>query len=187
MSTDSTAAPFAATFDSLRQFECPDWFRDAKLGIWSHWGAQSVPMYGDWYARNMYIEGHDQYRHHLRTYGHPSKVGYKDIVARWKAENFDPEGLMDLYAAAGAKYFVGQATHHDNFFNYDSRLHRWNSVQMGPKKDITRLWRDAADARGLKFGLSEHTAPPSRGPSEQGLGQVRPLSRRAVRRQRPGV
>ncbi|MGW0229965.1 alpha-L-fucosidase [Actinopolymorpha singaporensis] len=156
MSTDTPAAPFAATFDSLRQFECPDWFRDAKLGIWSHWGAQSVPMYGDWYARNMYIEGHDQYRHHLRTYGHPSKVGYKDIVTRWKAENFDPEGLMDLYVSAGAKYFVGQATHHDNFFNYDSRIHRWNSVQMGPKKDITRLWKDAADARGLKFGLTEH-------------------------------
>jgi len=148
--------PFDPTFDSLRNFESPDWFRDAKLGIWSHWGAQSVPMYGDWYARNMYDEGSEQYRYHIRHYGHPSKFGYKDIVNQWKAENFDPESLMDLYVAAGAKYFVAQAMHHDNFFNYDSKIHRWNSVNMGPKKDIVALWKAAASRRGLPFGLSEH-------------------------------
>lgn len=74
--------PFEATWESLRRFQCPDWYRDAKFGIWSHWGPQVVPMYGDWYARHMYVEGHDQYRYHLRKYGHPSKVGYKDIVSR---------------------------------------------------------------------------------------------------------
>lgn len=148
--------PYAPTFESLRTFECPDWFRDAKLGIWSHWGPQSVPMYGDWYARAIYNEGSDAYRYHLRHYGHPSVVGYKDIVQRWKAENFDPEGLMELFADAGAKYFVAQAMHHDHFFNYGSKLHRWNSVEMGPKKDIVGLWQAAAKKRGLPFGLTEH-------------------------------
>ncbi len=148
--------PFEPTFESLRTFECPDWFRDAKLAFWSHWGPQSVPMYGDWYARHMYVEGHDQYRRHWRVYGHPSKFGYKDIVTQWKAENFDPEGLMQLFVDAGAKYFVGQAMHHDNFDNFNSKHQRWNSVNVGPRKDIVRLWRDAAKAHGLPFGLTEH-------------------------------
>ena len=113
-------------------------------------------MYGDWYARNMYHEGSEQYRYHIRHYGHPSKFGYKDIVQLWKAEQFDPESLMDLYVAAGAKYFVAQAMHHDNFFNYDSKIHRFNSVNMGPKKDIVALWKAATTRRGLPFGLTEH-------------------------------
>ena len=83
--------PFQPTQDSLTNYVCPDWFRDAKFGIWSHWGPQSVPMDGDWYARHMYIEDHPQYQHHVRTYGHPSKFGFKDIARRWKAEKFDPE------------------------------------------------------------------------------------------------
>ncbi|MGY4923349.1 alpha-L-fucosidase [Streptomyces sp. 900105755] len=148
--------PFQPTLESLSAFECPDWFRDAKLGIWSHWGPQSVPRYGDWYARNMYIEGTDQYRYHLRTFGHPSKFGYKDLVDSWKAERFDPDGLMDLYARAGARYFVALASHHDNFLNYPSRLHRWNAAEVGPRKDVVGLWADAARGRGLRFGLSEH-------------------------------
>jgi alpha-L-fucosidase len=148
--------PFEPTWESLRQFQCPEWFQDAKFGIWSHWGPQSVPMYGDWYARHMYVEGSDQYRYHQRTFGHPSQVGWKDMVQRWKAEAFDPEGLMDLFAAAGAKYFVAQAAHHDNFHNWNSTHHRWNSVNMGPCKDIVRLWQQAAQKYGLPFGLSEH-------------------------------
>ena len=151
-----TDGPFDPSWESLRQFQCPDWFRDAKLAFWSHWGPQSVPMYGDWYARHMYVEGHDQFRHHWRMYGHPSTAGYKDIVPLWKAENFDPDGLMRLFVEAGAKYFVGQAMHHDNFDNFDSAHNRWNSVNVGPKRDICRLWQDAARAHGLPFGLSEH-------------------------------
>lgn len=147
---------FEPTFDSLRHYECPAWFRDAKLGIWSHWGPQSVPMFGDWYARKMYVEGSPFYLYHLRHYGHPSKFGYKDICALWKAESFDPEGLMALYARAGARYFVGQAMHHDHFFNYPSRLNRFNSTQVGPMKDICGLWKAAAEKNGLPFGLSEH-------------------------------
>ncbi len=147
--------PFAPTWDSLRQFQCPDWYRDAKFGIWSHWGPQAVPMYGDWYARNMYIEGSDQYRYHIRKYGHPSKFGYKDVARLWKAEKFDPEGLMQLYVAAGARYFVAQAAHHDNFHNWNSS-HPWNAVNMGPQRDIIQAWKDAAQAHGLPFGFSEH-------------------------------
>ncbi len=152
------SGPFAPTWESLRGFECPEWFRDAKLGIWSHWGPQCVPMYGDWYARHMYIEGSAQYLHHWRVYGHPSKVGYKDIVPLWKAERFDPDALMDLYVKAGAKYFVAQAAHHDNFDNWDSKHNRWNAVKVGPKKNIVQLWQDAARKRGLPFGLTEHLA-----------------------------
>jgi alpha-L-fucosidase len=156
MKMEIRKGPFEPTFESLRTYECPDWFRDAKLGIWSHWGAQSVPMYGDWYARNMYYEGSEQYLYHIRHYGHPSKFGYKDLVQLWKAEKFDPDSLMDLYVDAGAKYFVAQAMHHDHFFNYDSKIHRWNSVNMGPKKDIIGLWKSAAEKKGLPFGFSEH-------------------------------
>ncbi|GAA3085331.1 alpha-L-fucosidase [Kribbella aluminosa] len=148
--------PFEPSFESLRNFECPDWFRDAKFGIWSHWGPQSVPRYGDWYARNMYREGSDQYRYHLRTYGHPSAFGYKDVVRQWKAERFDAEELMERFVAAGARYFVAQAVHHDNFFNYESSLNRWNSVKVGPGKDIVGLWKAAADERGIPFGITEH-------------------------------
>jgi alpha-L-fucosidase len=148
--------PFKPTWESLRTYTCPEWFRDAKFGIWAHWGPQCVPMYGDWYARHIYVEGSDQYLHHWRVYGHPSTVGYKDIVPLWKAEKFDPEGLMDLYVEAGAKYFFGQAAHHDNFDNWNSAHNRWNAVKVGPKKNIVKMWQDAAKRRGLPFGLSEH-------------------------------
>jgi len=147
---------FESSFESLRTYQCPDWFRDAKFGIWSHWGPQSVPMFGDWYARNMYIQGTDQYNYHVRHYGHPSKFGYKDICELWKAENFEPEELMEKYYKAGARYFVAQASHHDHFFNYASKLNPFNSVEVGPNKDICGLWKKAADKFNMPFGLSEH-------------------------------
>ena len=149
---------FDASFESLYTAGCPDWFRDAKFGIWSHWGPQSVPMYGDWYAKKMYQEGSDAYLYHLRHYGHPSKFGYKDICKLWKAENFDPDGLMDLYYKAGARYFVALAMHHDHFFNYPSKLNRMNSMEVGPMKDICGLWQKAAKRYNLPFGLTEHLA-----------------------------
>ena len=147
---------FEPTFESLTKYECPEWFRDAKFGIWSHWGPQSVPMCGDWYARNMYIQGTDQYEYHLRTYGHPSKFGYKDICALWKAENFDPDALMEKYYKAGARFFVAQASHHDHFFNFRSKYNRFNSVEMGPHKDICGLWQKAAGKYNMPFGMTEH-------------------------------
>ena len=147
---------FEATFDSLRTYKAPEWFRDAKFGIWSHWGPQSVAMFGDWYARNMYIQGTPQYEYHVRHYGHPSKFGYKDLCQLWKAEKFDPDALMAKYYKAGARYFVAQAMHHDHFFNYDSDINRMNSVKVGPHKDIAGLWKAAAQKYGLPFGLTEH-------------------------------
>lgn len=147
---------YTPDFESLYQFKCPDWFRNAKFGIWAHWGPQSVPMCGDWYARNMYIQDSPQYLYHVRHYGHPSKFGYKDICALWKAENFDPEGLMELYHRAGARYFVAQAMHHDHFFNFPSKYNRMNAMQVGPKKDICGLWQAAARKYGMPFGLTEH-------------------------------
>jgi alpha-L-fucosidase len=152
------SGPFQATRDSLRGYRAPAWFQDAKFGIWAHWGPQSAPEYGDWYARNMYIEGHRQYKYHLQKYGHPSKFGFKDIIPTWKAEKFDPDFLMQLYKKAGAKYFVSMGVHHDNFDLWNSRLHRWNAVNMGPKKDIVGLFRKAAMKQGLRFGVSEHLA-----------------------------
>ena len=153
------AGPFAPTAESLRQYQTPEWFRDAKFGIWAHWGPQAVPRQGDWYARNMYLQGHPQYEHHLKTYGHPSEHGYKDIIQLWKAEKWDPVALMALYVKAGAKYFVSMGVHHDNFDLWNSKFHSWNSVNMGPKRDIVGEWKHAADAAGLRFGVSEHLGP----------------------------
>ncbi len=150
--------PFQATRESLKAYRAPDWFRDAKFGIWAHWGPQSAAEFGDWYARNMYIEGHKQYKYHCEKYGHPSKFGFKDIIPTWKAERFNAEALMDLYKKAGAKYFVSMGVHHDNFDLWNSKLNKWNSVQMGPKKDIVGLFKAAAQKRGLRFGVSEHLA-----------------------------
>jgi len=149
---------FEPTFESLARYRCPDWFRDAKFGIWAHWGPQSVPMFGDWYARKMYEEGGKSgyYDHHVKTYGHPSKFGYKDIVPLWKAEKFDPEALMPLYKAAGARYFVSMGVHHDNFDLWNSKHQEWNAVKMGPKRDIVGDWQKAARKQGLRFGVSEH-------------------------------
>ncbi|WP_457447807.1 alpha-L-fucosidase [Roseateles sp. P5_E4] len=152
-------APFKPTWDSLVDgYRTPDWFRDAKFGIWAHWSAQCVPERGDWYARNMYMQGHWQYDHHVKTYGHPTKVGFMEMQNRWKGENWNPEALMDLYVKAGAKYFVSLANHHDNFDAYDSKYHPWNSVRVGPKKDIVGTWAKLARAKGLRFGVSNHSS-----------------------------
>ena len=152
-------AHFEPTWDSLSaNYRAPEWFRDAKLGIWAHWSAQCVPEQGDWYARNMYIQGDPDYEHHLRNYGHPSQSGFMEIDKLWKAERWDPEALMRRYVAAGAKYFVALANHHDNFDNYNSRHHAWNSVNVGPKKDIIGIWARVARSHGLKFGVTNHSA-----------------------------
>jgi alpha-L-fucosidase len=165
-----TTGPFEPTWKSLSHYQCPDWFRDAKFGIWAHWTAQCVPEQGDWYARAIYqSEGvnrrtgqktgpSSQYNYQVAHYGHPSKVGFKDIDRLWHAENWEPEKLIDLYKRAGAKYFVALANHHDNFDCYDSKYQPWNSVNMGPKKDIVGGWAKAARAAGLRFGVTVHAA-----------------------------
>ena len=148
--------PFEPTLDSFKNYQYPEWFRDAKLGMWAHWGPQAVPMMGDWYAKHIYVQGHPQYQHHLENYGHPSKTGYKDIIPLWKAEKWDPDRLMAMYKKAGAKYFVSMGSHHDNFYLWNSKLHKWNAVNMGPHRDVVGDWQKAAKKLGLKFGVSEH-------------------------------
>jgi alpha-L-fucosidase len=151
--------PFKPDWDSLTAgYQAPDWFRDAKFGIWAHWSAQCVPEAGDWYARQMYVQGHPQYDHHLKTYGHPADNGFMEMDNRWKAENWNPGALLDLYKKAGARYFMSLANHHDNFDNYNSRFHDWNSTRVGPKRDIIGTWAREARARGMKFGVSNHSA-----------------------------
>ena len=149
--------PFQPTWESLKAgYKTPDWFRDAKFGIWNHWTAQCVPEQGDWYARRMYLQGDKDYDHHVATYGHPSKVGWMEMDNRWKAEKWQPEELMNLYVAAGAKYFTALANHHDNFDNYNSRFHKWNSVNIGPKKDIVGIYTKLARSHGLRVAVTNH-------------------------------
>ena len=150
--------PFKPTWDSLKAYQTPDWFKDAKFGIWAHWGPQCQPERGDWYARKMYIEGSEQYKFHVEKFGHPSKFGFKDVINEWKAEEWDPEAIVSLYKRAGAQYFFALANHHDNFDLYNSKYHKWNSVNIGPKKDIIGGWARAAKNNGLKFGVSVHAA-----------------------------
>ncbi len=147
---------FAPTRASLKAYEIPDWFREAKFGIWAHWGPQSAVEYGDWYARNMYLEGHKQNKYHIEKYGHPSKFGFKDTIPAWKAEKFDADYLLGLYKKAGAKYFMTMGVHHDNFDLWNSKHNKWNSVNMGPKKDIVGLFKKAAQKHDLKFAISDH-------------------------------
>ena len=151
--------PFKPTWESLQSYQTPDWYRNAKFGMWSHWGPQCQPEAGDWYARNMYEEGSSQYKIHLQKYGHPSKFGFKDVINEWKAENWDPEELVSLYKNAGAQYFMALANHHDNFDLYDSKYQpQWNATKVGPKKDLIGGWAKAAKNNGLPFGVSIHAS-----------------------------
>jgi len=147
---------YQPTVKSLRQYQCPEWFRDAKFGIYLHWGAYSVARQGEWYARKLYEEGRPEYKHHLEHYGHPSEHGYKNFIPMWKAENFDPDALLALFKKAGAKYFTPCAVHHDNFDLWNSKHHEWNAVNMGPKKDLIGMWREATLKAGLRFGVTTH-------------------------------
>ena len=167
--------PFQPTWESLAdQYQTPEWFRDAKFGIWAHWGPQCEPEAGDWYARNMYMEGSPQYKYHLEHYGPQSKVGFKDIIHQWKAEDFDPDKLVGFYKENGAKYFMALANHHDNFDLFDSKYQPWNSVALGPKKDLIGGWAKAARKHGLRFGVSIHAShawswlEPSQGADKKG-------------------
>ncbi len=154
---DIAGGPVRPDWPSLvDHYRYPDWFRDAKLGLWAHWGPQSVPEQGDWYGRFLYMPGEPDYDHHLKTYGHPADTGMIDIQDRWTADRWDPEALIARYAKAGAKYFVALACHHDNLDCFDSRHHAWNSLRIGPKRDIVGSWAKAARAAGLKFGVSNH-------------------------------
>jgi alpha-L-fucosidase len=172
---------FAPTWDSLAQYRCPEWYRDAKFGIWNHWSPQCVPEDGDWYGRNMYIQGApsygyqiEQYDYQLDHYGHPSRFGYKDLCPQWTLLDWRPDALMDLYVRAGAKLFLALANHHDGFDTWNSRHHPWNAQNIGPHRDVIGVWAQAARRRGLRFGVTVHQArnwwwfQPAHGADESG-------------------
>lgn len=151
--------PVEPTWESLRShYRYPDWFRDAKFGIWSHWSPQAVLEQGDWSGRFLYMQGHPVYDYHRKTYGHPADTGMLDICGKWTADKWEPEALMERFVAAGAKYFVSLACHHDNLDCYDSRHHAWNTTRVGPKRDIVGTWEKVARAAGLRFGVSNHAS-----------------------------
>ena len=155
----AASRPFTPDWPSLvAGYRAPDWFRDAKFGMWAHWSAQCVPEEGDWYARDMYLQGSRAYKAHVAKYGHPADVGFIEIVGKWKGERWDPARLLDLYKRAGARYFVALANHHDNVDTYASSHHPWNTTRIGPKKDIIGIWEKLARERGLRFGVSNHSA-----------------------------
>jgi alpha-L-fucosidase len=165
--SESTPIVFNTSDSSLHQYNCPEWYKDAKFGIFLHWGVASEMAMCGWYSKWMYWQDADLaekipdwadgvYDFHVKTYGHPSKVGFKDLCPLWKAQNWNPDELVALFKKAGAKYVVPMANHHDNFDNWNSTHQAWNSVNMGPKRDIIGDWGKAIRKHGLYFGVSSH-------------------------------
>jgi alpha-L-fucosidase len=149
--------PYRADWESLKSYEAPEWYKDAKFGIFIHWGAYSVPAFGsEWYPRMMYVAGSPEYQHHIATYGTQDKFGYKDLIPMFKAEHFDPAAWAELFKKSGAKYVVPVAEHHDGFAMYDSGLSDWTVAKMGPHRDTTGELGKAVRAVGLHFGVSSH-------------------------------
>jgi alpha-L-fucosidase len=149
--------PFRPDWESLQKYEVPEWYKDAKFGIFIHWGAYSVPAFGsEWYPRNMYWAGSEEYKHHIATYGPQDKFGYKDFLPMFKAEHFDPAAWAELFKKAGAKYVVPVAEHHDGFAMYGSGLSDWTAAKMGPHRDVVGELAKAVRAEGLHLGVSSH-------------------------------
>jgi alpha-L-fucosidase len=152
--------PYSPDWQAIsRLYTVPEWWRDAKFGAWSHWDPQSMPEQGDWYARGMYLPRSAQYKYHVSHFGHPSEYGYKDIAHNWVIDRWNPEALMDLYVAMGARYFMAMGCHHDNFDCYDSTYQPWNSARVGPQVDIVGTWAKVARQHGLRFGIGFHDTP----------------------------
>lgn len=148
---------YQATWESLKKYQCPEWFQDAKFGIFIHWGVYSVPAFeSEWYPREMYQKGSKVFNHHIEKYGAQNKFGYKDFIPMFKAEKFDATQWLDVFKKSGAKYIVPVAEHHDGFAMYKTALSKWNSVEMGPKRDIIGELAEATRKAGLVFGLSSH-------------------------------
>ncbi|KAA6301496.1 MAG: hypothetical protein EZS26_002370 [Candidatus Ordinivivax streblomastigis] len=162
---ESVASPkgtevFQPNWENIAQnYQFPEWFADAKFGIFIHWGVTTIPAFGlSWYPRFMYEKGTSDYEHHVATWGDPSEFGYKDFIPMWKAEKYDPAQWAALFKAAGAKYVVPVGEYVDGFSNYDSDLNEWNVVKMGPKKDVIGMLKAALEKEGLIFGMSTHRA-----------------------------
>lgn len=149
--------PFEPTWESIEKNYPgePAWLREAKFGIWVHFGPQSAGESGDWYARNLYKPGR-AYDNHLKRYGHPSEVGYKEVLRDWNPTRLDPEKLTKIYEDAGARFLMIQGVHHDNYDMWNSKYHPWNSVNIGPKRDLLGEWAKACRANGMHYGVTFH-------------------------------
>lgn len=144
---------------SLSHYKIPEWYKDAKFGIYTHWGVYSVPAYGsEWYPHNMYIKGSKTYKYHRKHYGPQSKFGYKDFIPMFKAKKWDPNRWAALFKKAGARYVLPVAMHHDGFAMFDSKVTKWNAAKMGPKRNVVGELAKAVRAQGLKFGVTDHYA-----------------------------
>jgi len=150
--------PFEPTWESIEKNYPgePAWLREAKFGIWVHFGPQSAGESGDWYARNLYKPGKTAYENHLKRYGHPSEVGYKEVLRDWNPGKLDPAKLTRIYEDAGARFLLIQGVHHDNYDLWNSRYHPWNSVNIGPKRDLLGEWAKACRAGNMRFGVTFH-------------------------------
>ncbi len=152
---------YKPTWNSLKTHTTPQWFKDAKFGIYTHWGIYSVPACGPngtWYPYNMYREGTEQYQYHLRTYGPPSEFGYKDFIPMFKGEKFDPDEWAELFKKAGAQFAGPVGEHHDGFAMWDSELTEWNAARMGPKRDVVGELEKAIRKQGMRFMIALHHA-----------------------------
>jgi alpha-L-fucosidase len=150
--------PHKPEWNSMLQYEAPEWYRDAKFGIWAHWSPQCVPEAGDWYARNMYVEGSRQNKYQVEHYGPPSRFGYKDLCPQWTLLNWSPDELIARYKKAGARIFIALANHHDGFDTWTSKYQPWNAAAIGPHRDVIGTWAAAARRQGLRFGVTVHQA-----------------------------
>ncbi len=151
------AGPYRADWQSLSQSEVPEWYKDAKFGVFIHWGVYSVPAFGsEWYPRLMYIQGSPENLHQVATHGPLTQFGYKDFVPMFKAEHYDPDAWAKLFKSAGFKYVVPVFEHHDGFAMYDSGLSDWTAVKMGPHRDLVGDLAKAIRAQGLHLGASSH-------------------------------
>jgi alpha-L-fucosidase len=151
--------PFKPDWESLARFQTPAWYQDAKFGIFIHWGAYSVPAFGsEWYPRKMYQAGTPEFAHHVATYGPQSKVGYKDLIAQFKAQDFDPAAWAKLFKESGARYVIPVAEHHDGFPMYESDYTDWCAAKQGPHRDILGELLSALRTEGIVCGASSHRA-----------------------------
>ncbi|MCI9218298.1 MAG: alpha-L-fucosidase [Lachnospiraceae bacterium] len=149
--------PYQDTWESLSRYNVPEWYRNAKFGIFIHWGIYSVPAFGsEWYSRNMYVKDSPEYKHHLETYGKHTEFGYKDFIPMFTADKFDPDAWAELFARAGAKYVVPVAEHHDGFQMYESEISHWNAAEMGPRRDVLGQLKESCRKKGMEIGASSH-------------------------------
>lgn len=151
--------PYKDNWESLQRKQLPTWFKKDKFGIFIHWGLYSIPAFNnEWYPRNMYIEGSEEYEFHKKTFGDHIDFGYKDFIPLFKAEKFNPTKWIEDIKNSGAKYFVQVAEHHEGFQMYKSNVSKWNVSEMGPKRDVLGELRKESEKQGLKFGASSHRA-----------------------------